>query len=112
MKRHAQGWLHEMGSDLDNVIQRIRAAKSTKQVHRRLDLRKYFIDSLFRKFVAFGAVQYYVDLREKGHIISHARPSASGSKEGLQLTANMKAVFYTISNLFLFSNLMHNFFIL
>jgi urocanate hydratase len=30
-KRLDQGWLHEMESDLDNVIQRIRAAKSTKQ---------------------------------------------------------------------------------
>jgi len=44
-KRYAQGWLHEMESDLDKVIQSVRAAKSTKQVHRCLDLRKFFIDS-------------------------------------------------------------------
>ena len=44
-KRLDQGWLHEMESDLDNVIQRIRAAKSTKQVHVYLDLRMFFIDS-------------------------------------------------------------------
>jgi len=54
-KRHAQGWLHEMESELDSVIQRIRAAKSTKQVHRCLDLRKFFIDSWFWKFLAFGS---------------------------------------------------------
>jgi uncharacterized protein YaaR (DUF327 family) len=65
-KRHAQSWLHEMESDLDKVIQRIRAAKSTKQVHRYLDLPKSFIDSYFLTFVAFGAVQYYVDLGGEG----------------------------------------------
>jgi urocanate hydratase len=31
-KRHNQGWLHEMNSDLDDVIQRIRAAKRNKEV--------------------------------------------------------------------------------
>jgi hypothetical protein len=33
-KRHAQGWLQEMESDLDRVIQRIREAKRTKEVSR------------------------------------------------------------------------------
>jgi urocanate hydratase len=56
-KRHAQDWLHEMESDLENIIQRIRAAKSTKQVHRCLDLHKSYIGLLFWNLVAFGAVQ-------------------------------------------------------
>jgi hypothetical protein len=31
-KRHAQGWLHEMESDLNQVMLRIREARRTKQV--------------------------------------------------------------------------------
>lgn len=33
-KRHAQGWLHEMESDLDQVILRIRVARKSKEVQR------------------------------------------------------------------------------
>ena len=81
-KRHAQGWLHELESDLDNVIQRIREAKSTKQVHRRLDLRKSLSTHDFGSLWRSVQCSNYVDLREKGHIISHASPSASKPMKG------------------------------
>ena len=56
-KRHAQGWLHEMESDLDYVILRIRTAKRNKQVHRSVDLLKSYIVSRFWTFMAFSAVR-------------------------------------------------------